>query len=244
MATSNSDKPTASSDEINAGATGNSSPRNTEAKSAPEQSGAGKADKGSKGKADASGKAKAGKSDAKAAESDVVAEAEAILEEAAEKSEPTPEDQIAEWKDKYLRLQAEWDTYRRRMNEQRAAEKVMAAEKIAEDLIPVIDDFERTVKYATENGETGLLDGVKAVQTKFIGVLNKHGLEAIDPAGEAYNAIEAQAVAMVDNPDVPEETVAEVYQKGYKIGTKVLRSAMVTVTTGGPKREEEEEQSS
>ena len=181
------------------------------------------------------------------AESEVVAEAEAILEEAANAAEeaqeetPSAEDEVAEWKGKYLRLQAEWDTYRRRMNEQRAAEKILAAEKIAEDLIPIIDDFERTIDYATENGETGLLDGVKAVHSKFLGVLGKHGLETIDPKGEAYDALEAQAVAVVENPDVPDETVADVYQKGYKMGSKVLRSAMVTVTSGGPKREVEEE---
>lgn len=147
-----------------------------------------------------------------------------------------------EWKDKYYRLHAEWDTYRRRMNEQREEEKARAAEKFVEALIPVIDDFERTIDYAEKNGENGLLGGVVAVHTKIRDVLSREGVEVIDPKGEAFNALEAQAVATVDDASVPDETVAEVYQKGYRMGTKVIRSAMVTVTVGGPKREVEEEE--
>ena len=68
-------------------------------------------------------------------------------------------------------------------------------------------------------------------------MLQKDGVQIIDPKGQAFDALEAQTVATVDDASVPDETVAEVYQKGYRLGTKVLRPAMVTVTTGGPKRE-------
>lgn len=141
-----------------------------------------------------------------------------------------------------MRLHAEWDTYRRRMNEQREEEKQRAAEKLVEQLIPVMDDFERTIDYATNNGETGLLGGVEAVHTKLAQALTKEGVIIIDPAGEAYNALEAQAVGTVDDPSVPDETVAAVYQKGYRMGNKVIRPAMVTITVGGPKRETPEEE--
>ena len=175
------------------------------------------------------------------AEPDIVAEAEAVVEEAAAADElEQARKDATEWQDRYLRLHAEWDTYRRRMTEQRAEEKVRATEKLMENLLPVLDDFERTVAYATENGEAGLLDGVKAVQTKLLDALVKGGLEIIDPAGQPYNALEAQAVATVPDEEAFDETVKDVYQKGYKMGKKVLRSAMVTVTTGGPKRPKEE----
>ena len=141
-----------------------------------------------------------------------------------------------------MRLHAEWDTYRRRTTEQREAEKVRATEKLMESLIPVLDDFARTVDYAETNGETGLLGGVKAVQTKLSDTLAKGGLVVISPAGEAFDALECQAVGTVDDPSVPDETVAQVYQPGYKMGTKVIRPAMVTITTGGPKREKPEEE--
>ncbi len=144
--------------------------------------------------------------------------------------------QVQEWQDKYLRLHAEWDTYRRRTNEQREAERARATEKLVESLLPVIDDFERTIDYAEKNGEGDLLAGVQAVHTKFIDVLVKGGVAIIDPKGGPFDALEAQAVAMVDDATVPDETVADVYQKGYKMGTKVIRPAMVTVATGGPKR--------
>lgn len=150
--------------------------------------------------------------------------------------------EAAEWQDKYLRLHAEWDTYRRRTTEQREAEKARATEKLVSSLLPVIDDFERTIDYAQKNGETGLLGGVEAVHTKLMDVLKKDGVVLIDPAGQPFDALEAQAVATVENADVPDETVAEVYQKGYRMGDKVLRPAMVTVTTGGPKRETPQEE--
>ena len=143
---------------------------------------------------------------------------------------------LADEQDKYLRLHAEWDTYRRRTAEQREQERLRAGEKLVEKLLPVIDDFERTIDYAEKNGEAGLIDGVKAVHSKFVNVLETGGVQVINPAGQAFDALECQAVATVDDASVPDETVHEVYQKGYKMGTKVLRAAMVTVTTGGPKR--------
>lgn len=176
------------------------------------------------------------------AASDTVAEAEEVLEAQAEEA-PTNDELVEkaqaeakDWQDKYLRLHAEWDTYRRRTAEQREQERLRAGEKLVEKLLPVIDDFERTIDYAEKNGEAGLIDGVKAVHSKFVNVLETGGVQVINPVGQAFDALECQAVATVDDASVPDETVHEVYQKGYKMGTKVLRAAMVTVTTGGPKR--------
>lgn len=200
---------------------------------------------------------------------DIIEEAEAILDDAAEEiaaeeeeqavagvdeasaeaAEPTPEEQLEaaqaeakEWQDKFMRLHAEWDTYRRRTNEQRAEEKVRATEGLVEGLLPVIDDFERSIGYAEENGEVGLLDGVKQVHVKLVEVLAKNGVEVIDPVGEAFDALEAQAVAKVEDESVPDETVHEVLAKGYRMGKKVIRPATVTVTSGGPAREPENDQ--
>ena len=174
--------------------------------------------------------------------SDTVAEAEEVLEAQAEEA-PTNDELVEkaqaeakDWQDKYLRLHAEWDTYRRLTAEQREQERLRAGEKLVEKLLPVIDDFERTIDYAEKNGEAGLIDGVKAVHSKFVNVLETGGVQVINPAGQAFDALECQALATVDDASVPDETVHEVYQKGYKMGTKVLRAAMVTVTTGGPKR--------
>ena len=182
--------------------------------------------------------------DAQAAEEDIVSEAEAVVEEAAAAATGELEKlrkEASDWHDRYLRLHAEWDTYRRRTTEQRAEEKARAAEKLVESMLPVLDDFERSIAYATENGEAGLLEGVKAVQAKLMDVLVKGGVKVIDPAGEAFDALEAQAVGTVPDEEAFDETVHDVYQKGYKMGKKVIRPAMVTITTGGPKRPKPEE---
>lgn len=181
-------------------------------------------------------KAEAGSGEPAEAEAAPEADAAAKLQEELAKAQAGAK----EWQDKFMRLHAEWDTYRRRTAEQREAEKARASEKLVTGLLPVIDDFERTIKYATDNGETGLLDGVRAVHTKLVDVLVKDGVEVVDPAGEAFDALQHQAVATVPDDEAFDETVHEVYQKGYKLGEKVLRPAMVTVTTGGPKRPKEE----
>ena len=167
---------------------------------------------------------------------------EASEEASAEAAVAKAKEEAAEWQGKYLRLHAEWDTYRRRMKEQREEESRRATEKLVEDIIPVLDDFERSINYANENGEEGLLGGVTAVYAKLNEVLVKEGVEIIDPVGQPSVALEAQAVATVDNPNVPDETVEQVYQKGYRMGNKVIRPAMVTVAVGGPKRETDEEE--
>ena len=200
------------------------------------------------GKIEIEGEEGAGAENAPAAEKAAEDGAAAAGEDPTDEPAPTAEQLLAaaqaevkEWQDKFMRLHAEWDTYRRRTNEQREEEKTRATEGLVESLLPVIDDFERSIGYAAENGEAGLLDGVKQVHTKLVEVLMKSGVEVIDPAGEAFDALAAQAVAKVEDASVPDETVAEVYQKGYRMGRKVIRPAMVTVTTGGPAREPQED---
>ena len=175
--------------------------------------------------------------EAEPAETAEAEEAEAVVADAERVAKAEAE--AAAMRDKYLRLQAEWDNYRKRTAEEAGEMRVRAAEKLMGDLLPVMDDFERAIAHAEANGDAGLLDGVKAISTKLSESLGKHGLETIDPAGEAFDALEHQAVGQVEDASVPDETVAQVYQKGYRLGKKVIRPAMVTISTGGPKREVE-----
>lgn len=203
------------------------------------------ADEATEGAAEAAAPApEAGQAEAAEAAAAPKAEADSIEEEAeavvadAERVAKA-EAEAAAMRDKYLRLQAEWDNYRKRTAEEAGEMRVRAAEKLMGDLLPVMDDFERAIAHAEANGDAGLLDGVKAISTKLSESLGKHGLETIDPAGEAFDALEHQAVGQVEDASVPDETVAQVYQKGYRLGKKVIRPAMVTISTGGPKREVE-----
>ncbi|WP_321973777.1 nucleotide exchange factor GrpE [Paratractidigestivibacter sp.] len=142
--------------------------------------------------------------------------------------------------ERYMRLQADWDNFRRRTAAERLAEKERAAEKLVVSLLPVLDDMERAIEHAgdTENNEQlkQFVDGIGAVHQKMLGALQKEGVEVIDPAGEPFEPLAHQAVGRVEDAEAYDETVAQVYQKGYKMGDKVIRNAMVTVTFGGPKR--------
>ena len=162
-------------------------------------------------------------------------EAETRLEEA--------EKAAAEANDRLLRLQADWENYRRRTAAERLAERERAAEGLVEKLLPVIDDLERAVEHASssENAELAqFVEGVAAVHAKLVSVLEKEGVEVIDPAGQPFDPLAHQAVGREENAEAYDETVAQVYLKGYRMGGKVIRSAMVTVTYGGPKRPAEE----
>lgn len=154
-------------------------------------------------------------------------------------------EEAAKATDRFARLQAEWDNYRKRSERERAGERERACESLVKDLLPAIDDLERAIEHAgaVEGGEVAkqLVDGVSAVHAKIVGVLEKQGVSVIDPAGEAFEPMEHQAVGRVENPEVFDETVAEVYQKGYRMGGKVVRPAMVTVAYGGEKRPVEPE---
>lgn len=185
-----------------------------------------------------------------AAEKELAADASKIRAERDElqKKLADVEDQIEAAKkqatdasERLVRLQADWDNYRRRTATERLAEKERAAEKLVCALLPVLDDMERALDHAGNADQMqSFVDGVSAVHDKMLDILAKEGVEPIDPAGQAFEPLSHQAVGRVEDKDAYDETVAQVYQKGYKMGEKVIRTAMVTVTFGGPKRPAEE----
>lgn len=156
--------------------------------------------------------------------------------------------QAAEANDRFLRLQADWDNYRRRTAQERLDERERATEKLVVELLPVIDDLERALEHAQgldDPQAQQFVEGVSAVCNKLVGVLNKEGVEVVNPVGEPFDPLAHQAVGRVEDTEVYDETVAQVYQKGYRMGGKDIRTAMVTVTHGGPKRPvEQHEQAS
>ena len=140
--------------------------------------------------------------------------------------------------DKFLRLQAEWDNFRKRTAREREEEKARATEDLVMKLLPVVDDMERSLDHAAQSNPEGaygeFVSGVRAVYDKLIDVLHRSGVEAIDPAGQPFDMNDHQAIAQVPDPTVPDNTVKDVYQKGYRMGGRVIRTAMVTVAKGGP----------
>lgn len=168
-----------------------------------------------------------------------LAEVRAELEAAAD-AQKEAEAKASEAADRATRLQADWENYRRRTAAERLAEQARATEKLVTALLPVVDDIERAIDHARTQELADdfkqFVDGVDAVHAKLMGVFEHEGVEVIDPKGEAFDPLEHQAVGRVEDAEAYDETVHDVYQKGYRMGDRILRSAMVTVTYGGAKR--------
>lgn len=159
-------------------------------------------------------------------------------EECAESSSSDLGAQLAEMQDKYLRLQAEWDNFRKRTATEREQERLRANERLVSNLLQVVDDMERAIAGFAGKDDDPMLTGIKAVYSKFVDVLTREGLQAIDPQrGDAFDIHNHQAVSKVEDASMPNDSIVEVYQKGYIMGEKNLRPAMVVVSSGGPKRE-------
>ncbi|MCL2136581.1 MAG: nucleotide exchange factor GrpE [Coriobacteriia bacterium] len=145
--------------------------------------------------------------------------------------------ELAQVQERYMRLQAEWDNYRKRTAKERDEERERAAAHLVERLLPIIDDLERAVEFSENASTDSLAEGVKAVLAKLSDLLAYEGLQVVDPVGEAFDLNLHQAIARVDDDSVADETVVQVYQKGYIMGGRVLRNAVVVVAAGGPQRE-------
>jgi molecular chaperone GrpE len=145
--------------------------------------------------------------------------------------------QAAEMRDKLLRLQAEWDNYRKRTEAERSAERTRAAARLVERLLPVLDDLSRAIEHSENASAASLAEGIQAVLAKLGDILGKEGVTEIDPVGEAFDANLHRAMGTVEDATVYDETVTEVYQKGYTMGGRILRPALVAVSSGGARRE-------
>jgi molecular chaperone GrpE len=143
--------------------------------------------------------------------------------------------EAAELRDRVLRGQAEFDNFRKRSAREREDERKRASERLVIDLLPAIDNLERAIEHGAAEGESGhLLTGVEAVHAQIVAILGKVGVEVIDPVGEPFDPMTQQAVSQQEDAGVPEGAVAAVFQKGYSMGGRVVRPAMVVVSTGGP----------
>lgn len=140
--------------------------------------------------------------------------------------------------ERLVRLQADWDNFRRRTAQERLAEKSRAAEKLVLSLLPVLDDMERACEHAEQNHADDaavlqFVEGVEAIHDKMYAALNKEGVEVIDPVGEPFDPTMHQAIGREEDASVFDDTVSRVFRRGYRMGGKVIRSAMVTVSFGG-----------
>lgn len=136
--------------------------------------------------------------------------------------------ETARQRDLLLRTAAEYDNYRKRTEREKSALYADATADAVQEFLPVADNLERALGQADCSVED-LRKGIEMVQKQMLSALEKLGVEAMGEAGEPFDADLHNAVSHVDSEDLGENVIAEVYQKGYRLGEKVVRHAMVQV---------------
>lgn len=140
--------------------------------------------------------------------------------------------EAAEANEKYLRMYADFENYRKRMQRDQAEFRKYANEQLALELLTVVDHLGLAIKHANEasgSGE-GLQQGVEMVYKQFRDVLEKFGVVPFNAAGEQFDPAMHEAMMQVETTDAPENTVVQVFQDGYRYHEKVLRHAKVGVS--------------
>jgi len=134
-------------------------------------------------------------------------------------------------KDAALRAQADAMNVQRRADQEIEKARKFALERFCGDLLSVVDNLERALESSDdEQGSAALAEGVELTRKGFMDVLAKYGVEAVDPQGEPFDPETAQAMSMVEQPDVEPNSVVAVMQKGYLLNGRLLRPAMVMVS--------------
>lgn len=142
-------------------------------------------------------------------------------------AEPPAEALLKAEKDKYLRLLAEYDNYRKRSQKEKESLYTDIRSETVEKFLPVDDNLERAL--AQETQDAAFKKGVEMTMNQLVSVMEKLGVVSFGAAGEAFDPQLHNAVMHVEDEALGENVIAEVFQKGFKVGDKVVRFAMVKV---------------
>lgn len=151
----------------------------------------------------------------KAEEAEVLKEAEKL------------EAELKSLKEKYLRLLADFDNYRKRTASDLEAAKREGKLEVLRAVLPVLDDLERALEHAEADPEA-ILEGVRKIKDAFLRILAGLGVEEVPGKGEAFDPAYHEAIGVVEGEE--DGKIAEVYQKGYRVGDFLVRPARVAVT--------------
>ena len=151
------------------------------------------------------------------------------------------EAELAAEKDRLLRLQAEMQNLRNRQSREIADERRYAPLPLLRDLLPVVDNIDRAVEAAEQQGEAAsLLEGFKLVRQLLVGILEQHDCQPIDALGEPFDPQVHEAILKQPSDEHPADHVSLVTQQGYQLHDRVVRPSQVIVSAGPPKAESEE----
>lgn len=142
------------------------------------------------------------------------------------------EQALSEAKEQSLRAAAEAQNIRRRSEQDVEKAHKFALEKFARELLPVVDSLEKAVDALGEVSDAQR-EGVEMTFKLLMDSLQKFNIEQVDPRNETFDPQLHEAMTMVPNPDLPNNTVMDVLQKGFTLNGRLLRPAMVVVSTGG-----------
>jgi molecular chaperone GrpE len=138
------------------------------------------------------------------------------------------EDEVQEHKDRYLRTLAEMDNMRRRHERDRQDLLKFASEKLLQDLLPVLDSFEKATAAGGAEAGNAIVEGIRMVHKQLTHVLETNGLKAVEAAGKTFDPNLHQAIQRIEG-DVADETVKDEYQRGYALNGRLIRPSMVSV---------------
>ena len=163
-------------------------------------------------------------------ESEVTVEEPIILEpiEALEKELQETKDELDEHKDKFIRLQAETDNFRKRLSREKEEFSQYANERLFKELIPIFDNFERALEDPS-NEIKSLKEGLDMILKQFNTFLEKENVEPIKAIGEKFNPEFHEALTSEESNDHEEDTIISQFVKGYKINNRVLRPSQVII---------------
>ena len=152
-------------------------------------------------------------------------------EEELEKELETAQETIEEQKDKYLRLSAEFDNYRKRTMKEKAELILNGGEKSLSSILPVVDDFERAIKtMETATDVQAVKEGVELIYNKFLATLAQNGVKVIETKDQPLNTDYHEAIAVIPAPSEAQKgKILDCVQTGYTLNDKVLRHAKVVV---------------
>jgi molecular chaperone GrpE len=138
-----------------------------------------------------------------------------------------------EYKDRYLRLYAETENFKKRMSRDVIEQGKYANENLIKEIIPVLDNLERAISHSDSapggQGKEGLVEGVKMVAKQLMDVLAKFGVTQVESVGKPFDPNRQQAMMHVETAEHEPGTVVDEFQKGYFLNDRILRPAMVTV---------------
>ena len=141
--------------------------------------------------------------------------------------------ELVETKDRLIRLQADFENYRRRAQREREEAIRYGSQNLFKDLLTTVDNLERAIDHARMGGGAdleNLLQGVELVQKGLVGLMSTHGVEEIDALGKPFDPAVHEAMAQAPDASQAPNTVLEVLQKGYKLRDRLLRPARVIIS--------------